>query len=179
MLLRLPQRFDNLFNLRSPMLRNPMCIVNVFSIHFTLRYVTVLYANWWTALHKLSFVAGKITSHFLRKQTEIGASLSTDPRLKTSKVFFKQCFVRSGDVEQTLENVNWSVPRMRVYISVNCFFTACFIYNDKVAPYVTFFCISAVVAVYSDVILDTFNNNRPKLKISSRWVGEYFQFRTF
>ena len=88
MLLQLPQRFDNLFNLRSPMLRNPMCIVNVFSIHFTLRYVTVLYANWWTALHKLSFVAGKITSHFLRKQTEIGASLSTDPRLKTGKVFF-------------------------------------------------------------------------------------------
>jgi hypothetical protein len=63
---------------------------------------------------------------------------------------------------------------MRVYISVNCFFTACFIYNDKVVPYVTFFCVSAVAAVYSDVILDTFNNNRSKLELSSRCVGEYF-----
>jgi len=57
---------------------------------------------------------------------------------------------------------------MRVYISVNCFFTACFIYNDKVAPYVTFFCISAVAAVCSDVMLDTFNNNRSILEMSSR-----------
>jgi hypothetical protein len=50
-------------------------------------YVTVLDVNRWTALHKLSFIDGEITSHFLHKQTENGASLSADPRLKTSKVF--------------------------------------------------------------------------------------------
>lgn len=61
---------------------------------------------------------------------------------------------------------------MGVYISVNCLFTACFIYSDKVASYVTLFSVSVAVAVYidvmCDVMLDTFNNNRSKLEISSR-----------
>ena len=84
-LFRLPQKFNNLFNFRVLMLRNPDVRRERFQSPC---YVTVLQANRWTALHKLSFVAGEITSHFLHKQTENGASLSTDPRLKTSKVFF-------------------------------------------------------------------------------------------
>jgi hypothetical protein len=104
LLFRLPQRFNNLFHLRGLMLRNPDVHRERFRYHVTLRYLTVLHANWWTALHKLSFVAGKITSHFLHKQTEIGASLSTDPRLKTSKVFF---FINSVVFEAVTQNERW------------------------------------------------------------------------
>ena len=52
------------------------------------RYVTLRYFMRTDEPRNTSFVAGKITSHFLHKQTDVGASLSTDPRLKTSKVFF-------------------------------------------------------------------------------------------
>lgn len=51
------------------------------------------------------------------------------------------------DVEHALVNVIHSVLRMQVYISVNCFLTVYFIYNDKIVLHVTLFYTSVVACV--------------------------------
>ena len=58
---------------------------------------------------------------------------------------------------------------MRVYISVNCFFTACFIYNDKVAPYVTFQCIFVFLLCWGSVVVKALRYQSEGPGIDSRW----------